>query len=279
MKLEIIHHTRYKYSWPVTLQPQFLRLLPRQSQHQSVDEFFLEVHPAPVHQRLVQGFEGSICHHLIFQGQTTEFSITATSILETRPALVLPWIYPYSAQHLPFGYSVLEQQLLAPFMESGSYPRRIRQFSDDILQQSHADTAQFLNLLMLSLSEQINKEYREVGWPFPPEETLEKKCGSCRDISVLFMACARYVGLAARFVSGYIYDANRAENSELHAWVEVYLPGSGWVGYDPTYGLFAGENHIDICASAFPQLCAPVEGFFTGTAEQTMEATVRILAR
>ncbi len=276
MQLEIVHTTEYFYSEEVWLHPQWLRLTPRHSQRQRLSDFLLEIDPAPVQSNLVQSFEGSMAHHVMFQGPTRHLRVKTTSTLSTMTAMAAMHLYPFEVAKIPFAYNTLEQQLLSPFINSEGCPRIIRIFAENILSEANYQTLPFLYLLMTTLSNQITKEYREVGWPYPPDETLKKGAGSCRDIAMLFMECTRYVGLASRFVSGYIFDQGRVENSELHAWVEVYLPGAGWCGYDPTYGLMAGEKHVDICASAFPQLCAPLEGNFTGTASQILSAEVII---
>lgn len=276
MKLEITHKTQYRYDMPVFLHPQWVRLNPRHSQRQEVCEFILNIDPAPVQINMIQGFEGSLAHHVTFQNTTSNFIIQAKSVLVTKPATATLHLYPYETTRIPFGYSSLEERLLEPFLHIEECPRLIRIFAENVLQEAGNQTLPFLFLLTRSLANQIQKEYREFGWPYAPEETLRNGRGSCRDTAVLFIACARYIGIAARFVSGYIFDEFRTDHSELHAWVEVYLPGAGWYGYDPSYGLLAGEGHVDICASAFPQLCAPIEGSFTGAANQSLAATVTI---
>jgi len=276
MKLEIIHDTEYLYSDDIFLHSQWLRLTPRDSQRQQTEYFHIDLDPVPAQSNVVQGFDGSLAHHLTFQGHTRHFRVKTTSILTTKPANAAVHLYPYEVYRIPFAYNNLERQLLEPFIYIEECPRLIRIFAENILYEANYQTLPFLYKLMLNLSQQISKEYREFGWPHPPVETLQKGAGSCRDIAVLFMTCCRYLGLAARFVSGYIFEELRSEDSELHAWVEVYLPGAGWCGYDPTYGLLAGEGHVDICASAFPELCAPLEGNFSGKASQTLHAKVTI---
>ncbi len=276
MKLSITHTSEYRYSNPIRLQPHWMRLIPRHSQRQTVEAYKLEVDPLPSECYLVQGFEGSLLHHAIFEGDTTHMLIKSKSTLTTHASPLNLHLYPHASSHIPFAYSQLEIQLLKSFLDIEDCPRMIRMFTENVQYIAEQDTLMFLMELTKILSNQIIKEYREFGWPYPPSDTLKRGIGSCRDIAVLFIACARYAGIAARFVSGYIFDEERAENSELHAWVEVYLPGAGWWGYDPTYGVMAGEYHVDISASAFPELCAPIEGSFAGYAEQQLTASVVI---
>ncbi len=276
MRLQITHNTEYLYTDSISLNPHMLRLMPRHSQRQRLMDFALHIDPAPVQNTLIQGFEGSLAHHLFFSGHTNHLAIKTVSELSTLPSTSIFSLYPQDAYTLPLTYSDLEKELLEPFLQHHDYPRSIRTFAEDVLEANHRQTLTFLHQLTYVLSRQITKEYREFGWPFQPHETLQRGAGSCRDIAVLFMACVRYAGLASRFVSGYFFDEFRAQNSELHAWVEVFLPGAGWCGYDPTYGIVAGEGHVDICASAFPQLCAPLEGTFIGSAQQRLHSTVEI---
>jgi transglutaminase-like putative cysteine protease len=99
--------------------------------------------------------------------------------------------------------------------------------------------------------------------------------GSCRDFTVLYMALCRSLGLACRFVSGYHIAESQAE-AELHAWAEVYLPGAGWRGFDPTYGVAVQENHIALSASPYPEFCLPISGHYKGLANSKLETKIQI---
>ncbi len=105
---------------------------------------------------------------------------------------------------------------------------------------------------------------REHGAPRPGEDTLARKEGSCRDLTLLFIEACRSLGIAARFVSGYHAGAPDQGPRYLHAWAEVYLPGAGWRGYDPSHGLAVAQQHVAIAAAATPQLAAPVSGKVRG---------------
>ena len=123
----------------------------------------------------------------------------------------------------------------------------------------------FLNQLNSTLYREFEFMHRDFGNPHPPEVTLTTRRGACRDLSVLFIDACRAMGLAARFVSGYQEgDPNQTERN-LHAWAEVYLPGAGWRGYDPTHGLAVSDRHVVITAVADPGLSTPVIGTFRGT--------------
>ncbi|HEV2448249.1 MAG TPA: transglutaminase-like domain-containing protein, partial [Candidatus Sulfopaludibacter sp.] len=119
---------------------------------------------------------------------------------------------------------------------------------------------------------------REDGPPLPPDVTLREGAASCRDLAVLFCAACRAHRLAARFVSGYERAAAFEEQSEMHAWAEVYLPGGGWRGYDPSRGLAVSTGHIAVAAAADPQLAAPIIGAYRGSARSTMEHSIHMQA-
>ena len=123
------------------------------------------------------------------------------------------------------------------------------------------NTLDFLFALNQRIYQDCEYIIRETGKPYPAGMTWRRKKGSCRDYTVLFMEVCRAVGIAARFVSGYQEGDAQQQNRDLHAWVEVYLPGGGWRGYDPTLGLVISDRHIPLAASAIPELAAAVEGF------------------
>src|SRR5581483_76246 len=126
------------------------------------------------------------------------------------------------------------------------------------------------------IHESIRRIVREVGAAHAPEETLRRGDGSCRDLTVLYLAVARAAGFAGRFVSGYYAPAGRTSGHELHAWAELYVPGGGWRGFDPTAGLAVADRHIAIAFASQPELAAPVRGSLlgSGTTELTTEVEV-----
>ena len=111
-------------------------------------------------------------------------------------------------------------------------------------------------------------EFRHLGAPNQPEDTLASRRGSCRDWAILFMACANAVGLAARFVSGYYFDEN-PEAPDLHAWVEIYIPGGGWRGFDPSLGIACYGHHIALATGAAAADATPIQGSFLKGLNQT----------
>jgi transglutaminase-like putative cysteine protease len=117
--------------------------------------------------------------------------------------------------------------------------------------------------------------HREQGPPWPAERTLRERRGACRDLAVLFNDVCRFVGFPARFVSGYQVDVPEEARPELHAWSEVYLPGAGWRGFDPSQGLAVADRHVPLAASRTPWMASPTSGTYRGTARSTLTASVQ----
>ncbi len=141
----------------------------------------------------------------------------------------------------------------------------VREIAREAIEASGGETIAFLSALTRLLYERLTVEVRHEGGPQTPDDTARRGIGACRDIAVLFNECCRSQGLAARFVSGYHEGDPDVPENHLHAWSEVYLPGGGWRGFDPTHGLAASEGYVALAASAHPEGAAAVQGSFRGT--------------
>jgi hypothetical protein len=185
-----------------------------------------------------------------------------------------------SLRHNPFDYLLLDQAatelplryrpemlpLLAACLDTQpSAEGPVSRFALSIADRVSGQVLPFLSELSRQIHEQIELVIREQGEPLPPDVTLGVRRGACRDLTVLFMECCRSLGIAARFVSGYYQGDNEAARRYMHAWAEVYIPGGGWRGYDPTRGLAVVDRHIAVAASARPSLAGPATGTFRGT--------------
>jgi transglutaminase-like putative cysteine protease len=113
--------------------------------------------------------------------------------------------------------------------------------------------------------------------PLSADETFQLKYGACRDVTWMQIQLLRNMGIAARFVSGYFFIPEAIENAELHAWLEVYIPGAGWIGLDPSHGILTGSHHIPIASSSNHQLTMPIDGTFRGSAKSTLTSTLKIV--
>ncbi len=166
---------------------------------------------------------------------------------------------------LPFDYpsSLLKQ--LEPYLYSYSFVQdsSALELAQEIAIATQGNTLDFLFALNQRIYQNCEYITRDSGEPFPAGVTWRKRIGSCRDYAVLFMEVCRAIGIAARFVSGYQEGDAEQQSRDLHAWVEIYLPGAGWRGYDPTLGLIVSDRHIPLAASAIPKYAAAVEGIVT----------------
>jgi transglutaminase-like putative cysteine protease len=266
MRYHISHSLSYSYSKPIFLEPHTVRLRPRCDPLQQVIQFQLDVVPTP------QGIAEHIDHEcnnaatLWFSGQHSTLSISAKSEVEVLPANPFNYIVTENGfLNLPATYPQSCQYHLRPYLSRRCESARIDNFVQPIREEAKGETMSFLVRLASCIHEQCHGVMRETGAPMGPEETIVKRKGACRDLAVLFMEGCRAVGLAARFVSGYIWGEDLAENHNLHAWSEVYVPGGGWRGFDPSIGLAVTDRHIAVAAAANPADAGPVRGTFRGS--------------
>jgi len=277
MKLRIVHHTRYKYSEGVVLEPHILRFHPRTDLTLNVLSFEMAIEPKPSGQSHKLGISSNQEQVIWFDGLVDHLDLRATSVVETTNTNPLNFLlYPFTATRLPMVYDSVWHNQLLPFIQPVSENLEFRRFAKEMMLEADFLTVPFLTLLTETIHKQYQYEHREAGNPYLPEYTMLLRRGSCRDLAFLQMALCREAGLAARFVSGYHFEPDPDRRNELHAWVEVYLPGAGWRGFDPTMGLMAAENHVPVAAAAQTEACTPVTGAYRGKASSTLSSTVTI---
>ncbi|MEO8595564.1 MAG: transglutaminase family protein [Candidatus Solibacter sp.] len=273
MRISVVHHTLYRYSSPVYLEPHVIRLRPRQDAAQRLEAWNLEITPAPEGRYEGIDQEGNNVVRAWFQGQYEELAVHSTFTLETLRDDPFAYLPAKADLQLPMQYALPLRTPLAPYLGEGeSAP--VRALSRELAEASGWQTLPFLTAINLRLLETTSQVIRLEGAPNPAEETLRTGEGSCRDLAVLFCAVCRTMGLAARFVSGYERDASLQENGDLHAWAEVYLEGSGWIGYDPSRGLAVASSHVAVAAAIAPENAAPVTGTFRGKATAQLEHSI-----
>ncbi|MBW4659941.1 MAG: transglutaminase family protein [Drouetiella hepatica Uher 2000/2452] len=268
MRYQITHTTFYSYDRPVLLSPHIIRLRPRCDVQQKLHSFSLQLDPPPKQMSENVDLDGNAILKAWFTEEPiAQFTLEAISEVETlchNPFVYMmePW-----AVSLPMDYpsSILSrlQSYLQPYWSNpfsqGAIDPEAMMLAQDIWQATNSTTA-FLNELNQRIYKNCGYGMRETGSPLPPGITWRSKQGSCRDYAVLFMEVCRAVGIASRFVSGYQEGDPDSSDRHLHAWAEVYLPGAGWRGYDPTHGLVVSDRHIPLIASASAEDTAPVSG-------------------
>lgn len=280
MRFEISHNIRYTYTAPVFIEPMTIRLRPRCNAQQHVEYYELQVEPYPEILSDNLDIDSNCTTTICFNSMHDSLSIHASSVVCVPPidpfgfiiteeqVLRLPATYPYSCS-----------DSLEPYLRRRCESLLLDDFVNPILAKSKGETNSFLLNLSTEINEQFSKESRETGGARSLDETLSRRSGACRDLAFLFMECCRSVGLAARFVSGYGYreDIDLLKKRHMHAWAEVYLPGGGWRGFDPSIGLAVSGQHVTVAAAADPENAAPTSGAFRGTnVESTLIYDVRI---
>ena len=272
MLLNIKHTTSYSYDHPVILEPHRLRLTPRADGYGSLLERSINITPEPVSISVSVENDGSISHWARFGGETRFFTVESKSriilITDKNPFDFL--IFPETCLTLPMVYPPLMSRELRTFLMTDNIVSVVRDFAFEILAEAKGQTMDFLVKLSQCMKRDFVYEFRHAGAPYQPDDTLASKRGSCRDWAILYMAAANAVGLAARFVSGYYFD-EKPQLADLHAWVEVYIPGGGWRGFDPSLGLACYGHHIALATGASAAEAAPIQGTYKGYAHSEMK--------
>ncbi|MBS9522894.1 transglutaminase family protein [Litoribacter ruber] len=277
--LRIVHHTRYAYSEKVQLNPHAIFMHPLQRDHFELKEYDLKISPGPVDQQLRFNIDGNPHHLAWFEGETDRLEIVIEFSAELRHFNPFAFILDHQfterfQQNLNTFYTPEEKQLLYASLQYE--PKEEIKNLAHIFFHENENPLTFLNRILHYIHQEWEHIVREDDGLWLPIKTLREKIGSCRDLSWMLIQMLRSLGLAAKFVSGYAYNPELEEGHELHAWVEVYLPGAGWVGIDPSLGLFTDEHYIPLASSAIPKLTLPVVGTYGGTAKSTLESKVYI---
>jgi transglutaminase-like putative cysteine protease len=272
MLFEIRHSIRFSYERPVFLEPMIVRLSPRQDVTQRLISHELTVTEAPAGHSLILEPDGTDARVLWFSDKREHLHLQVHSVVETLRCNPFDWILTHpQAQRLPASYPAAEAASLAPSLsttsgasEPGSNP--VGSWAAGIAAEVEHSTPDFLMRLADDIHHGFHHIGRLDGEPLSPEDTLSSRCGACRDTAMLYVKACRSQGLAARFVSGYsMHHPPEVSEHELHAWAEVYLPGGGWRGYDPSLGLAVADGHVALAASPDHLMAAPTTGTYRGT--------------
>ncbi len=276
MLLEIFHRTRYHYSAPVFFEPLIVRLRPRSDALQTVRNYDITVTPGPSGISRCTELDGNNTETIWFSGLHDELLIETHTVVETHYGDPFNFLVTApAALGLPVKYPSHLALALGPYLVRESEDAEVAALAQELMRAANFETVLFLTRLASEIPNRIEYMHREHGAPWTPGETLRMQQGSCRDFAMLFIDICRIAGVAARFVSGYCYG-DEAADSHMHAWAEVYLPGTGWRGFDPSRGLITSDDYISVAAAQRSQEAAPTLGNFRGEATSMMDAEISI---
>jgi transglutaminase-like putative cysteine protease len=277
MRFDVEHLSSYSYDEPVNLGPQTVRLRPRPDGGFRELGYSLLVDPAPVLRTEMLDAAGNLATRLWFEAPTRHLRVVSRFTVETLTAKPCTLILDPAYRTLPATYPDAEARILSPYRAGGSPDPALGALVGGRGAPAPPPPRARQLALTAWLHEEIGREIRDEGEPQTPAETLDRRRGACRDQTVLFIAACRAAGLAARFVSGYQdRSAMETDRRHLHAWPEVYIPGCGWRGFDPTRGIAVGGGHVPIAAAPEPSGAMPIEGSYFGTAGSKLGYEVRI---
>lgn len=277
MRFRVTHHTRYLYSAPVFLEPHVFRFRPRDDGSQRILAFELRIDPQPRGSTLCLDHNGNVVLHAWFEGLTGHLTVDSRFEVETLRTNPFDFVLTSAAfTTVPAIYPEDLRPTLAPYGSIDNSGRLIYEFARSVARDVHWQTLAFLSSLNQRIFQRTRHTIRDQGPPQPAEQTLSEGAGACRDVAVLFCEACRCMGLAARFVSGYEQAAANEEHSYMHAWAEVYLPGAGWRGFDPSRGLAVADRHVPAAAAIDPAGASPISGTYRGHAESSMDFEIRM---
>ncbi len=260
MNVGILYQTQYLYPEPVSFSSHLFRLFPKADRYLRVRSLAFQTNADATinYRRDLFDNEFASC---FYPGQSALLSANLQIELEIQPRNAFSFLLASHATDFPFEYEPYEAHILAPYRQAGP-PLTLPFWKPPATPQPTVNTLVALNE---ALHHSLAYERRDEGAAYAADETLRLGRGSCRDFAVLLAEIARSLGLAARLASGYLCEFGTAEKfaeGSLHAWTEIYLPGAGWVGFDPTNGYLCNHHHITAAVGFTPDDISPILGTF-----------------
>jgi len=278
----VYHLTHYAYDRPVSLGPQIIRLKPAPHSRTKVLSHSLKVSPANHFVNVQQDPYGNFLARYVFPEPVREFKIEVDLVADMTVYNPFDFFVEPQAETWPFDYPEDLREDLSIYRRPEPADATLQRFLDTI-DRSAPNTVNFLVDLNARIQREVNYVVRLETGVQTPSQTLTSARGSCRDSSWLLVQVLRHLGFAARFVSGYLIQlkpdlvaldgsaGTSVDFTDLHAWCEVYLPGAGWIGLDPTSGLLTGESHVPLAATPHYRNAAPISGGFSGDPDTKTE--------
>ena len=282
--ITVRHLTTYRYKQPVAFGEHRMMLRPRDSYDQKLLDAKLAITPEPADVRWVHDVFGNCVAIARFAGRAEELAIESVIRLDHSPTNALDFQIEEYAKRYPFTYGAdempdllrsIERQYLDSEREVDCWARQF------LRQDGRTDTSELLAAMTYAIRQDLTYVAREESGVQDPVKTLRLKSGSCRDFAVLMMEAVRSLGLAARFVTGYHYvpedtRSERIGGGATHAWLEVYLPGAGWIEFDPTNGIVGNHDLIRVAVARDPRQAVPISGTWTGFPSDNLGMTVEV---
>jgi transglutaminase-like putative cysteine protease len=274
-RYRILHRTYYNFPAAVVLQPHALRLRPRESHELRIESSSLRITPHAT-LRWHRDVEDNSVAIATFATPASQLLIESEVVIQQSNPAPLDFLVDDDAVDYPFVYPAADRAVLAPYMLSHQDAPALAEWVATVWKPLEPlQTYALLERLANEIKQGFSYQVREAPGVQTPTETLRLGTGSCRDFACLFMEAARHLGFAARFVSGYLQvPPSTADFGSTHAWAEVYLPGAGWKGLDPTLGELAGRQHIAVAVARQPESVPPVAGAYLGPPGATLDVGV-----
>ena len=272
MRFHLHHVTRYEFSGDVLLDPHLLRFQPRYTGDQTLVSYQLQIHPRPEGRTEHIDAEGNAVTRVWFEEPANTLELVSDSIVLCHRSNPFDFLLTPENRALPLHYLARIDRLLEPARCRDAATEEddpVQAWAQQLADEANHETVPTLLAMAEGIQSRCQSRRRETGRARSPAETLQLGVGACRDFAWLYVDACRSLNIPARFVSGYQEAAQEQGKFDLHAWAEVYLPGAGWRGFDPSTGLAVADRHVAIAASVSPAGASCVDGTFRGDGVQS----------